>query len=193
MTQHEVRSTVYLKQGQMLILEHPTLVSTILGSCVAVTFYNPRLGLAAISHALLPHCRRHVYHNSVNDLLTGDCARCADAFKYVDCSVSMMAEAFSRFGIAAAETRVQLYGGAAMIVSRERRASPETVGEQNTAVARRVLADHGLAIQACDVGGTAGRKLVFNTLTGEVKLSTTRENRAGAPGKNKTRGGKAHG
>ena len=160
---------LYLKQCEMSILDHPALISTILGSCVAVTLYNSRLGIAAISHALLPHCRRHTYVNSVNDLLTDDCSRCNDAFKYVDCSVSMMAETFARFGIRPAETQVQLYGGAKMFISGNENAPP-SVGLQNSTVAKQVIADHGLTLFASDIGGSLGRKLYFNTQTGKVTL-----------------------
>lgn len=159
----------FLKPCEMSILEHPALISTILGSCVAVTLFNGRLGIAAISHALLPHCKRHRYVNSVNDLLTDDCSRCGDAFKYVDCSVSMMVEAFARFGVRPAETQVRLYGGAKMFMSGDEHAAL-SVGLQNFTVARQVIADHGLALLASDIGGTEGRKLCFNTQTGKVTV-----------------------
>ncbi len=161
---------LYLKQGEMAILLKPTVVTTILGSCVAVTLYNPRLGIAAISHSLLPHCTRRTYQSNVNDLLSADCQRCAEAYRYVDCSVSMMAEAFFRFGSGAAETHVQIYGGAKMIVQRARTGNTQPVGLQNSAVAQKVIEDHGLKISTCDIGGTRGRKIIFNTKTGIVLL-----------------------
>ena len=164
---------LYLKPGEMFILEMPTLVTTILGSCVAVTLYNRRLQVAAISHALLPHCRRRVYQNNVHDLLHGECAKCSDAFKYVDCAVSMMIEAFSRFGITAAETQVQLYGGARMIAAQNQPGSMEPVGLQNSNVAQKVIADHRLTLYACDIGEAAGRKISFNTKTGDITLHKT--------------------
>lgn len=162
---------LYLKQGEMSILEHPALVSTILGSCVAVTLYNKRLGIAAISHALLPHCKHHEYINNVNDLLTDDCSRCAEAFKYVDCSVSMMVEAFARFGIRPGETQVQLYGGAKMFIAGNEKTNLP-VGFQNSAVAEKVIADHGLTLLTSDIGGSVGRKIYFDTQTGKVTMHT---------------------
>ncbi len=36
------------------IAEEPTIIWTILGSCVAVVFYNKRLKISAICHAQLP-------------------------------------------------------------------------------------------------------------------------------------------
>jgi chemotaxis protein CheD len=160
---------LYLKQGEMSILETPALVSTILGSCVAVTLFNARLGIAAISHALLPHCKQRTYQNKLTDLLANDCARCQEAFKYVDCAVCMMVEAFSRFGIRPGETQVQLHGGARMFSSGNQLSSLP-VGLQNSAVAKKVIADHGLALSVCDIGGSAGRKIFFNTRTGGVSL-----------------------
>jgi chemotaxis protein CheD len=162
----------YLKQGEMSILERPALVSTILGSCVAVTLYNARLGIGAVSHALLPHCKRRVYQNHLTDLLAGDCAQCTEAFQYVDCSVSMMVEAFSRFGISPGETQVHLYGGAKMFAAACGKSSLP-VGVQNSTVAQKVIADHGLTLSVCDIGGTQGRKMYFNTQTGKVAIQRT--------------------
>jgi chemotaxis protein CheD len=174
MTTHKITPAhLYLKPGEMSILEMPTLVTTILGSCVAVTLYNRRLEIAAISHALLPHCKRRAYKNNVHDLLHGECVQCSDAFKYVDCAVSMMIEAFSRFGITAAETQVQLYGGAKMIAAPKQPGGMEPVGLQNSSVAQKVIADHRLTLYAYDIGGTAGRKISFNTKTGHITLHKT--------------------
>lgn len=161
---------LYLKPGEISIIERPAIITTILGSCIAVTLFNKRLGMAAISHALLPHCKRHVYKNYAGDLLNEDCAKCPEAYRYVDCSVSMMIEAFSRSGIAASETQVQLFGGAKMIASPKQSAGIKPVGLQNLIAAKKVIADHGLTIHCCDVGGTAGRKISFNTKTGIVVL-----------------------
>lgn len=179
-THNNTPAHLYLKPGEMSILEMPTIVTTVLGSCVAVTLYNRRLEIAAISHALLPHCKHRVYKNNVLDLLHSACERCSDAFKYVDCAVSMMIEAFSRFGIAANETQVQLFGGAKMMAAQKQPGGREPVGLQNSNVAQKVIADHRLTLYAYDIGGAAGRKISFNTKTGHITLHKSVRNAPGA-------------
>ena len=45
---------IHLMIGDGYILEKPTLVSTVLGSCLSVTFHCPEKKIGAIFHALLP-------------------------------------------------------------------------------------------------------------------------------------------
>jgi len=160
---------LYLKPGEMSILEQPTRVTTVLGSCVTVTLYHGQLKLSAICHALLPNCKKHLYESSINDLLDRECQYCPEAFRYVDCAVSMMVEAFSRLGACPTETRVSIFGGAKMI-GRKHTPVNYPVGLQNVHVARKVIADHGLNISFSDTGGAYGRKLFFNTQTGEATI-----------------------
>lgn len=165
---------LFLKQNEMSILSKPMLVSTILGSCVAVTLFSPRLGVAAISHSYLPHCRTRKYVDNIRDLLCERCLHCPEAFKYVDCAVSMMVEAFTRFGVTPGETQVQLFGGAKMI-DRRPQAVNIPIGTQNSDTAQKVIADQGLRIAVQDIGGATGRKIYFDTQTGHVSMLLMRE------------------
>lgn len=158
----------YLKAGELFIMEKPALVSTVLGSCIAVTLFNRRLGFAGICHALLPQCKRKDHKNRLDDLLDDECHKCLEAFRYADCSVFMMAEAFSRFDIKPQETEASLFGGAKMMPNKHDRDHNFFVGRQNVDTAVRVLDYYHLKLTASDVGGSAGRRITFNTGTGEV-------------------------
>lgn len=175
-------SQYYLKPGEMFMMEKPALISTVLGSCIAVTLYNKRLGFAGICHALLPHCKRKNYRNKIEDLLDDECHKCSEAFKYADCSVSMMAEAFFRFGITPEETEVRLFGGATMMSNPKQSEGNTAVGHQNVTIARKVIADCRLVLASFDVGGTVGRKIIFNTKTGEVLHQYLKNNIFSEPG-----------
>lgn len=47
-------NNIYLKPGEVVVARKPVLVSTVLGSCVAVTMFSPDCGFGAICHAMLP-------------------------------------------------------------------------------------------------------------------------------------------
>ena len=52
------------------------------------------------------------------------------------------------------------------------------IGERNALVARAVLANKGIRIISEDIGGTVARKILFNTLSGELavlKVSKVRD------------------
>ena len=145
--------SIYLKPGELTVAERPALVSTVLGSCVAVTLFSPRLGVGAICHAMLP---------------SGDCA--GDGFRYVDCSLRHMLAHFQRLGIKSGEMTVKLFGGADMFEAVNPNAGSLTVGMKNIRAATELLRLQGLTLAASDVGGRHGRKLLFYSHTGEVFL-----------------------
>ncbi len=161
----------YLKAGELFIMDKPAMISTLLGSCIAVTLFNPRLHVAGICHALLPRCKKKVYQNSINDLIDAECQKCTDAFKYADCAIAMMVESFLRFGVKPQETEVRLFGGARMMPGRRELPGSMAVGDLNSRMALRVIADCGLILRNSEIGGASGRKIWFNTQTGEVTCS----------------------
>ncbi|GFO55046.1 putative chemoreceptor glutamine deamidase CheD 2 [Geomonas sp. Red276] len=156
MTADDQPATVYLKPGGLVIASQPTLVTTLLGSCVAVTLYCPRLRVGAICHAVLPACRR------------SPCRECqVEGAKYVLCAVRLMLRDLAERGINRSEIQAKLFGGAEMFNCRGKGGS---VGKQNADLALRLLQDEGIRLVSHDFGGERGRKLIFNTDSGEVYL-----------------------
>ena len=157
-------ASVYLKPGEMAVRDVPTRVTTVLGSCVAVTMYVSRFRVGAICHALLPRCRER-----------GQCQTgCAEPFKYVNCVVPEMIEAIKRRGARPRDIEVKLFGGADMFAPMPGSRRSVSVGGENVEEAIRAVEAFGLRIKVSDVGGTRGRKIFFFTHTGEVWLKRLR-------------------
>ncbi len=156
----EPLSKIYLKPGEVHIAEQPTLVTTLLGSCVTVTLFNSRLRIGAICHGLLPED---------NDSRGSDCVS-TDHFKYVDSAIKCMLRKFSSYGIGSGEIDAKLFGGADMFSFRKELVQPATVGRLNINKARQVIEAEGIHLIASDVGGSVGRRIYFYTHTGEVLL-----------------------
>ncbi len=151
---------VYLKPGQVCFIQTPTVVTTVLGSCVAVTMYGKKLGVAAICHAMLPACRT-----------PEACASgCLEPYKYVECAVPKMIRWMRRYKMALCDIEVKVFGAADMIAALDRKDSVRPVGRQNLAAVRGALARAGVRITAEDTGGAVGRKIHFRSDTGEVFL-----------------------
>ncbi len=146
--------TFFLKPGELFFAEEPCIVSTLLGSCVAVTMTSRRARFGAICHALLPSCRDR-----------GSCD-CPERFRYVACAVRGMIDAFARRGVPAASIEAKIFGGAEMFPT----GRGASVGSQNVARACELLAAAGVRVAAVDAGGEQGRKIVFLPQTGEVFL-----------------------
>jgi len=151
---------IYLKPGEMHFADSPTLVVTVLGSCLSITMFSRKRGLAAICHGLLPQCGGDKNCNG----------ECAEGFKYVDCAIRKMVRLFDKHKVKRSEIEVKCFGGADMFMREIQRPGVVSVGRQNVLTAERILKSEGLSMNVVDVGGLQGRKILFYTHSGEVYL-----------------------
>jgi len=151
---------VYLQPGEVYLARKPTMIRTILGSCVGVTFWSSRLGCGALCHALLPRCPK--------SLRSG--LALADGYRFVDFSIRDLARQFDKLGVLRGEVEVKLFGGSDVLPINGGVARPATVGRQNCDVAVELVEVEGFRLAASSLGGTRGRHIEFNTRTGEVRL-----------------------
>ncbi len=156
--------TIFLKAGEIYLAESPCLISTVLGSCIAVTMHCPEKTLGAMCHGLLP-ARWNTTPASDTD--THD-------FRYVDSALRYMLKQFDRRGIDRTSLKIKMFGGADVLTPPARRRWSESVGQKNIEAARRFFRQEGLRLNASRVGGIQGHKIVFNTRTGEVFLKMLR-------------------
>ena len=157
---HEELPLVHLKSGEAHYSDQPTLVATVLGSCLSITFYSRRLGIGGICHGMLPTCGKGA-----------SCAgECAEQFMYVDCSIRQLARIFDRMGARRSEIEVKCFGGADLFSQTVEKPGLLSVGRQNCLIAEQTLKREGLTLVSRDVGGRQGRKIFFYTHTGEVLL-----------------------
>ncbi len=148
---------IYLKPGEFYAAQSPAMVSTVLGSCIAVTFFSPRTGTGGICHALLP--RNPASHEVAT-------------FRYVDSSILYMVRRFDVMGIDRSEMEVKVLGGADVLDALN--GAAVSVGRQNIEAAFRIIEREHLSIAVTDVGGNIGRKICFRTNTGRVLLKRLR-------------------
>lgn len=153
-------SFIYLKPGEICITGDPSMVETVLGSCVSVTMFDRKSGVSMICHCLLPQCK--------NEIPCG--GDCSEGFKYVDCSIRRMIAKYASYDIRRSNIEVKVFGGADMFKANAGSANSIAIGIQNIETALKIIKAERLNLIASDVGGTAGRKIYFNTHTGEVHL-----------------------
>jgi chemotaxis protein CheD len=157
MTQPELPQ-IHLKPGELLVTRDACMVVTVLGSCLSVTMFNARLQFAAICHAMLPEPRLVTPAGTVDP----------QQFKYLSAVIPTMAARFKGAGIDPTEVEVKIFGGGNVISPNEGTPSDRWLGNVNIEVARTLLLQQRLHIKASNVGGRRGRKILFNTQTGEV-------------------------
>jgi chemotaxis protein methyltransferase CheR len=161
---HTDLPVIYLKPAELWVTDRPTIVRTVLGSCLAVTMFNHRLGVSAACHALLPH------HDKKEPRSTNPSER----FKYVDRVIPEMVARMRDYGIRLEGIEVKVFGGADMLSSQIEQDRNQPVGKLNVEMALKMIEAEGLQLKASDVGGAFGRKIFFYTHTGEVLLKRLR-------------------
>lgn len=157
---------VYLHPGEVCYSDKDVVVSTVLGSCVAVSMYSKVIPYSGISHCQLPACKEP--HDN--------CLNCPDSYKYVDCTIKRMLQKFNSRGIANKDIELKLFGGADVLQNVSGKIKINTVGSQNINAAIKTIGEFNIKIAASDVGGERGRKLFFRSKTGEIFLNRLKNN-----------------
>src|SRR5579875_1492098 len=92
---------IYVQPGELHLVRKPAILRTVLGSCVGVTFWNQRLGVAALCHPMLPRCPAEKTRMSAAALR-----------RYVDAAIREVAKEMDALGVHRRETEVKVFGGA---------------------------------------------------------------------------------
>ncbi len=147
---------VHLKQGEFFVSDgSPVVVSTVLGSCVAVTMHHPKTGTGAITHGFLPDSRQQPSKGL------------QDPGRFVDSSTEFIYREMLKLGAKTDEIEVKVFGGAQVFDHRQS-SQVVGVGSSNSRAALQALNALCLKVNVVEVGGSRSRKLYFLPQSGEV-------------------------
>jgi chemotaxis protein CheD len=161
----------YLMPGELIIAKTPSVVWTVLGSCVSVILYHKKTGIGAICHAQLPGTIKegHCFDNCPEKCLMDTSSR--NQSKYVTCAVKYMLGEIKKLNIKLDELDIRVFGGADVIPSNNKM----SIGKLNVETAFKILQDEGLSVTQAETGGSSGRNILFISATGEVLTETHAE------------------
>ncbi|MES2116219.1 MAG: chemotaxis protein CheD [Pseudomonadota bacterium] len=142
---------IFLMPGDCFVGDEQYRVRTLVGSCVSITLWHPRLRIGAMSHFLLPGTGR-----KRADASAGTYA--VDAMDY------LLAE-LGRRGVPLVQCEGKIFGGGAMF---PRHIRVRDIGLQNGDCARALLQQHGIRVVSESLFGEGHRQLIFTIRTGEV-------------------------
>ena len=146
---------IFLMPGDCFVGDEQYRVRTLVGSCVSVTLWHPRLRVGAMSHFLLPGTSRKRAKPGAG---AGTGTYGVDAMDY------LLAE-LARRGVPLAQCEGKIFGGGAMF---PRHARVKDIGMQNGDCARALMHEHGIRIVSESLFGVGHRQLIFTIRTGEV-------------------------
>ena len=142
-----IKKNYFLESGFIFVATKPTIISTVLGSCVSVCIYDKKRKAGGMNHFQLPFInvkhRANARHGNVATIAL----------------VRMLINDGSKIK----HMEAQVYGGAF-----NPQFSIHDIGEENVMAAKKVLARNRIRVVSEDVGGRKGRKVVFNTSTNEI-------------------------
>jgi chemotaxis protein CheD len=139
-------------QGEYKVIGDPgTVLSTILGSCVATCLRDPEAGVGGMNHFLLP----------------GDLggSRAGEAERYGVDLMELLINGLLKRGAQRSRLEGKLFGGARMIEGLS------DIGAKNAEFAKRFLKNEGIRVVAEDLGGVQGRRIEYWPVSGRARQS----------------------
>jgi chemotaxis protein CheD len=142
---HEHR--LYIAQGEHAVSGDPdTMITTILGSCVAVCLWDPAAGVGGMNHILLP---------DAGGPGSGAAGSGAGVYRFGAALMEVLINDVRKAGASGPRLRAKLFGGAAML------GATMDIGARNVAFVEQFLKREGIAIDAASTGGTHARQIRF--------------------------------
>jgi chemotaxis receptor (MCP) glutamine deamidase CheD len=140
---------VVIHVGELHAAREPTLIRTLLGSCIAACLYDPSTRVGGMNHFMLPH----------GEGASGETARFG---------VHAMEQLVYRMQNLGADRRRlvgKVFGGGHVLGLAE---SKDSVPQRNIRFIEEFMVIEGIPVASRDVGGREGRIVLFATHTGKA-------------------------
>lgn len=149
--------TINVKISDLKSSGAPNVLTTILGSCIAICIYDPTKKVGSLAHALLP---TQTYSSTLSR---------QNPKKYVDQLIPLQLAELQKMGVNKKNLVAKIVGGANMFAP----LIPDTenhVGKKNARKAIQILDHLHIPIKAKDTGNFFGRKIYFDLDTGKISV-----------------------
>ena len=139
---------IHVGQGEHFVTDDPdVMMTTILGSCVAMCLRDPVAGVGGMNHFLLPE---------------GDGGGTAAGRRYGAYAMEVLINDCLKAGARRDRMQAKLFGGGRMFDSLR------DVGLANAEFAERFLRDEGIAVVGGSLRGMGGRRVQYWPVTGRA-------------------------
>ena len=140
--------TIYI--GDVFATREPTIIKTLLGSCVAVCLWDPVSRVGGMNHFLLPRAPDGA----------GD-----DATRFGVHAMDLLICEMLKIGAERRRLRAKVFGGAHVLSLPE---DEDSVPSQNIAFAIDFVRNDGFKLTGEDLGGYQARRVMFQTDSGRA-------------------------
>jgi chemotaxis protein CheD len=161
------RPEVIIHIGQVYATREPTIIKTVLGSCIAACLFDPVARVGGMNHFMLP-----APENPTTD--AGDVSR------FGVHAMDLLIGALQRAGGERCRLQAKVFGGGHVL---RIAVNGNSVPERNIRFIERFLTTERITVVSRDLGGYLPRRIQFQTDTGKVLVKrlgqhTVRQTRA---------------
>lgn len=153
-----LREQVFLGVGEYRAARRPTVIKTVLGSCVSVCLFDRRESIGGLNHILLP---------GRADLAQGNAPA-----RYGVNAMELLLNTMLRLGARRERLEAKAFGGAQLLLGAV--GSVDSVGQRNIEFVVEFLRTERLRLVSQDLGGRDVRVIQLHTDTFEVHLKRVR-------------------
>ena len=144
---------IFLQPGEYFVGDAGCRIRTLLGSCVSVTLWHPRLRVGAMSHFLLAS--------------RGATRKFELDGRYGEEAMSLMLRELVRADVEPKQCEAKIFGGGDMFPGTGR-TDALSIGRKNGETARRLLRGFGFRIVSESLYGAGHRQIIFDVASGDV-------------------------
>lgn len=143
----------FLKSGQTYVSSTGEMIQTVLGSCIAVCLYDHKMQIGGMNHFLLASSKQRKPFGAIG--------------KYGNLAIPDLVKRIEKKHGNLKNMVAKIIGGASILSV----SNLNNVPNDNIAGARQILLGLSIPIVGQDIGGRQGRKIVFNTKSGQVTIN----------------------
>jgi len=147
---------VTLHPGEYFCTREDRVLSTVLGSCVAVALFDPGSGIGGLNHFMLPGSV-----DTAGPLLS-------DSARYGMNAMELLINDMLKTGVRKQDLRAKVFGAASLLEFSGGTAG--RISESNIRFTFSYLKAEGIPVLSRDVGGDLPREIFFFSRTGKVLL-----------------------
>jgi chemotaxis protein CheD len=151
----EVSDSLYLLPGALYIGNEVQEVKTLLGSCVAITLWQPKDKVCGMTHIVLPSGR----HDENNP-------------KFATGAIQHLMQTIAKYGYQPKDFKTGVYGGGRMFGKGTEQGIID-VGNSNVKKTLALLGEAGFPVGEQDVQGSVYRHVLMDRSTGAVRIKRT--------------------
>jgi chemotaxis protein CheD len=140
--------------GDLVVTNQPSKLVTTVGSCIAACVYDYKTNLGGMAHVVLPKNRKQSDFKAIG--------------KFADIAIPALISKMEARGANRRHLSAKIAGGANMFPNIER--AVLNIGEENTRAVIEALRNERVYNIYKDVGGTKGRKVEFDVVSGTLRI-----------------------